>query len=178
MQFVLQSFLATLALNEFFQNLEFFYATRLDSTRIVKDVTRMIGEHKFIVDGVLASLRSRLGANEKEYSITHIHWRVKFDLVGSEIRFVYKVGATYLLSLPVNLGALRCITDPLKNRCLSCVCPSYNKHSKPDVRSSTSSFLGLFGAPLCDGLWERTRFWLIWAHPATGIDVTVEWTVE
>ena len=73
MQFVSQSFLATLALNEFFQNLEFFYATRLDSTRIVKDVTRMIGEHKFIVDGVLASLRSRLGANEEEYSITHIH---------------------------------------------------------------------------------------------------------
>ena len=75
MQFVLQYFLATLALNEFFQYLEFFYATRLNSTRIVKDITRMIGEHKFIIDGVLASLRPRLGANEEEYntSITHIH---------------------------------------------------------------------------------------------------------
>ena len=67
MQFVLQSFLATLALNKFFQNLEFFYATRLDSTRIVKDVSRMIGEHNFIVDGVLASLRPRLRADEEEY---------------------------------------------------------------------------------------------------------------
>ena len=67
MQFVLQFFLTTLALNEFFQNLEFFYATRLDSTRIVKYVTSMIGEHKFIVDSVLASLRPRLGANEEEY---------------------------------------------------------------------------------------------------------------
>jgi hypothetical protein len=67
MQFVLQSFRATLASNEFFQNLEFFYATRLNSTRIVKDVSRMIGEHNFIVDGVLASLRPRLEANKEEY---------------------------------------------------------------------------------------------------------------
>ena len=67
MQFVSQIFLATLASNELFQNLEFFYATRLDSTRIVKGVTCMIGEHKFIVDGVLASLRLCLGANEYEY---------------------------------------------------------------------------------------------------------------
>jgi hypothetical protein len=67
MQFVSQYFLATLASNELFQNLEFFYATRLDSTRIVKDVTRMIGEHKFIIDGVLALLRPHLRANEEEY---------------------------------------------------------------------------------------------------------------
>ena len=67
MQFISQSSFAALALNEVFQNLEFFYATRLDSTRIVKDVACMIGEHKFIVDGVLASLSSRLGGNEDEY---------------------------------------------------------------------------------------------------------------
>jgi hypothetical protein len=67
MQFVSQFFLATLALNEFFQNFEFFYTTCLNSTRIVKDVTHMIGEHKFIVDGVLASLRPRLEVNEEEY---------------------------------------------------------------------------------------------------------------
>jgi hypothetical protein len=73
MQFVSQSFLATLASNEFFQNLEFFYATRLDSTRIVKDVTRMIGEHEFIVDDVLASLRPRLGADEEECYYYHSH---------------------------------------------------------------------------------------------------------
>ena len=73
MQFVSESFLGTIALNKFLQNLEFFYATRLDSTRIVKDVTRMIGEHKFIVDGVLASLRPRLGQMKRNTSITHIH---------------------------------------------------------------------------------------------------------
>jgi hypothetical protein len=54
-------------MNEFFQSLEFLRATRLDSTRIVKNVTRMIGEYKFIVDGMLASLRPHLGANEEEY---------------------------------------------------------------------------------------------------------------
>ena len=53
-----------LATNEIFQNLEFFYATRLDSTRIVKNVTCMIGEHEFIIDGVLASLTLYSGANE------------------------------------------------------------------------------------------------------------------
>jgi hypothetical protein len=43
-------------MNEFLQSLEFLCATALDSARIVKNVTRMIGEHKFIVDSVLASL--------------------------------------------------------------------------------------------------------------------------
>ena len=67
MQLVSQAFLATLALNEFSQNIEFVFATRLDSTRIMKDVTPMIGEHKFIVDVVLAPLRTRLGVNEEKY---------------------------------------------------------------------------------------------------------------
>ena len=56
-----------LATNEVFQNLELFYATRLDSTRVVKNVTRMIGEHKFVVDGVLASLTPYSEANEEQY---------------------------------------------------------------------------------------------------------------
>jgi hypothetical protein len=67
MQLVFQPFLDTLAMNEFFQSLEFLCATRLDSTRIVKNVTRMIGEHKFIIDGMLASLKACLGANEEKY---------------------------------------------------------------------------------------------------------------
>jgi hypothetical protein len=66
-QFVLQLFFCTLATNEFFQSLKFLRATRLDSARIVKNVTYMIGEHKFIVDGVLASLTPCSGANEEEY---------------------------------------------------------------------------------------------------------------
>ena len=73
MQFVFQCSLAALALNEFSQNLEFFYATRLDSTRIVEDVTSMIGEHKCIVDGVLASLGPRLEVNEEEYQYYYPH---------------------------------------------------------------------------------------------------------
>ena len=56
-----------LATNEVFQNLELFYATRLDSTRVVKNVTRMIGEGKFIVDVVLASLARCQWANEEKY---------------------------------------------------------------------------------------------------------------
>jgi hypothetical protein len=58
MQFVSQSLFSALALNEVFQDLEFFNATRLDSLRIVKDITLMIGEHKFVVDLVLAPLAS------------------------------------------------------------------------------------------------------------------------
>ena len=56
MQSVSQLPFSTLALNEFSQNFEFFYATRFDSTRIVKSVAVIVGEHKFIVDAVLASL--------------------------------------------------------------------------------------------------------------------------
>jgi len=33
----------------------------------VKDITLMIGEHKFIVDAVLASLTPRLEASEEKY---------------------------------------------------------------------------------------------------------------
>ena len=56
MQFIFQLFFCTLAANEVFQSLEFLYATQLDSTRIMKNVAHMIGEHKLIVDGVLALL--------------------------------------------------------------------------------------------------------------------------
>ena len=44
-------------MNELFQCVEFLCSTGLDSARIVKDVTRMIGEHKFMVDDVLAPLQ-------------------------------------------------------------------------------------------------------------------------
>ena len=56
MQFVSQSLFSTLASDEVFQDLEFVNATRLYSLRIVKDITRMIGEHEFIVDLVLTPL--------------------------------------------------------------------------------------------------------------------------
>ena len=56
MQFVSQFLFSALASNEVFQDLEFVDATRLDSFRIVKDITLMIGENEFVVDLVLAPL--------------------------------------------------------------------------------------------------------------------------
>jgi hypothetical protein len=84
-------FCSTLVTNEFSQSLEFLCATRLDSARIVKNIARMIGEHKFIVDVVLASL-SRVNVQMKRSttSITNIHRRFKFELVGGEIRLADK----------------------------------------------------------------------------------------
>ena len=38
------------------QDLEFVHATRLNSHRIVKDITHVIGEYKFVIDLVLAPL--------------------------------------------------------------------------------------------------------------------------
>ena len=67
MQSVSQLFLSALATNEFSQSLEFICATALDSARIVKNVTLMIGEHKFIVNGVLASLARFQWANDERY---------------------------------------------------------------------------------------------------------------
>jgi hypothetical protein len=67
MQFIAQSPFSTLASNEFLQNPEFLCAPRLDSPRIVKNVTVMIGEHEFIIDVVLASLAPCLEATKEKY---------------------------------------------------------------------------------------------------------------
>ena len=56
MQFVSQFLFFTLASDEIFQDLKFVNTTRLDSLRIVKDITRVIGENEFVIDFVLASL--------------------------------------------------------------------------------------------------------------------------
>ena len=56
MQFVSQSIFSTLALNKIFQDLESLLVARLDSLGIVKDITGVIGEYKFVIDAVLASL--------------------------------------------------------------------------------------------------------------------------
>ena len=59
----------TLALDEFLQNPEFVCAARLDSARVVKNVATMIGEHKFVLDGVLASLTPSLERQPKRSTI-------------------------------------------------------------------------------------------------------------
>jgi hypothetical protein len=51
----------------------------------------MIGEHKFIIDVVLASLTPLFRDNRRAVLIiTNLHCRVKFDLFGSDIRLVDK----------------------------------------------------------------------------------------
>ena len=84
---------STLASNEILQNPKFVYATRLYPPRIVKNIALMIGEHKFVVDPVLASLVPCLGnLREAPLSLngTNFHGRVKLNLVGSEIRLADK----------------------------------------------------------------------------------------
>jgi hypothetical protein len=72
MQFRTQSHFSTLTTNESPQNPEFLCATRLDTTGIVKNVTRMIGEHEFVIDAVFASLALCLEVNEEKYH-RHLH---------------------------------------------------------------------------------------------------------
>jgi hypothetical protein len=56
MQFVAQFLFSALASNEVFQDLEFLLVTRLDSLRIVKNITCVIREHKLVIDPVFPSL--------------------------------------------------------------------------------------------------------------------------
>lgn len=121
-QSIAQPPFSTLASNELLQNPEFVFATRLDSARVVKNVTGVIGEHELVVDCVLASLVVlwlEEATRKRATIITNLDGRVKFNLVRSEIRQQTKSRTTYLLTLlgpktsPVNDGAFRCFTDPL-----------------------------------------------------------------
>lgn len=62
----------------------------------------MIGENEFVIDRVLASLTLLLDTTEENAIFTNIHGRVKFNLVGSEIRTAGKNDGlrTSVLSLP------------------------------------------------------------------------------
>jgi hypothetical protein len=66
MQSILQTLFSTLASNEFFQDIKFLFVTGLDSLRIVKNITLVIGEHKGIIDAVLAPLASCLEATKEK----------------------------------------------------------------------------------------------------------------
>jgi len=67
MQFVSQFRFSTLASDEFFQDLNFPFVTCLDSLRVVKDITHMVGEHELVVDPVLASLAPCLEVTDEKY---------------------------------------------------------------------------------------------------------------
>ena len=90
---------------------------------------------------------------------TNLHGRVKLNLIDSEIKIADKKGwTTYLLISPVNNGAFRCFTDSLQDRCLSCVCPSYDQNSELDLRNSTAGLLVLHWS---HGVWERVISYLL-----------------
>ena len=119
----------------------------------------MIREHKFVVDPVLSSLARCLEEIEEgapfklSLNDTNLHGRVKLNLINSKIRPTDKEGwSTCLLISPVSNGALRCFTDSLQDRCLSCVCPSYNQNSELDLWNSTT---GLLAVHWNHGVWER-----------------------
>ena len=111
------------------------------------------------------------GQTKRSTSITNIHRRFKHELVGSEIRLAYKMWTTYLLPLPTpppppaNPGALRCIANPLQNRCLSCICPSEDKHSELEIRN------------LSRGLYGRHRVMKL-GKQAFLIDVTIVGSIQ
>ena len=67
MQFVFKALFSTLAPNECSQDLEFLFVTSLDSLRIVKNITLVIGEDKLVVDPVLASLALWSETTEEKY---------------------------------------------------------------------------------------------------------------
>jgi hypothetical protein len=106
-------------MDEFFQSLEFFCAIRLDSEY-----------HSHPLTGQLVK-------------------PVKFVLVGSgsEIRSLYyyvTVPPSFSQAFPASKSWGR-ITDSMSNRCLSCICPSYNKHSILSNLELRNSSMNLFG---------------------------------
>jgi hypothetical protein len=157
MQFVSQSLFSALASNEVFQDLELFNATRLDSLGIVEDITLMIGEHKFVVDLVLAPLAlwSTIGNGGRvPLLLTFTDGSSLTWSVGSEIRPADS-WTTYFLPFPaffpVNNRALRRVTDSLQDGCFSCVCPSYDKDSEREFWNSSTGLFCVHWYCRCDG---------------------------
>lgn len=68
MQSILRSRLSSPFFNELLNNHQLFVATRLESAGIVKNVSGIIGEHKFIIDVVLMTLVPGLGTAEGKYA--------------------------------------------------------------------------------------------------------------
>ena len=67
MQSVLGSHLSSPLLNKLPNNSQFLVATCLESARIMKNVAGIIGEHKFIIDIVLATLAQGSGTAGAKY---------------------------------------------------------------------------------------------------------------
>ena len=53
--------------NESLHDLQLLFAASLESMGVVKNISRVLGEHKFILDVVLATLTQRLRTDEVQY---------------------------------------------------------------------------------------------------------------
>jgi hypothetical protein len=70
--------------NKLLHDLQFLVATGFESAGIVKNVTAMIGEDKFILDVVLATLSKDQAQPKRCTRDTNVNGRVKSNLEGSE----------------------------------------------------------------------------------------------
>ena len=86
--------------NKLLYNLQFLIATSLESAGVVKYVAVMIGEHKLILDVVLAALSKDQEQLKCSTSDTDIDGRVKFNLGGSKTELA---GVQRLDCVPLHL---------------------------------------------------------------------------
>jgi hypothetical protein len=70
--------------NKLLHDLQFLVATGLESAGVVKYVAVMIGEHKYILDVVLAALSKDQEKPKRSTDDTDINGRVKLNLGGSK----------------------------------------------------------------------------------------------
>jgi len=59
-----------LASNESLQNVYFLCGTALDAPGIMKNISRVVREHKFIVDLVLATLAQNQGGDNRQHLLS------------------------------------------------------------------------------------------------------------
>lgn len=69
MQPIFQFYLCSPLSNELLHNSQLLVATSLESAGIVEDISLMIGEHKFILDVVLAALTQKSGTENAKHNL-------------------------------------------------------------------------------------------------------------
>ena len=63
----MQSDLSRRLANESLHDLQLLFAASLKSMGVVKNISRVLGEHRFILDAVLATLTQRVRTDEVKY---------------------------------------------------------------------------------------------------------------
>jgi hypothetical protein len=108
--------------NKLLHDLQFLVATGFESAGIVKNVTAMIGEDKFILDVVLATLSKDQAQPKRCTRDTNVNGRVKSNL----------------LTPLVNGWTVRSVAHSLQDGGLASVCTSYNEDSELDLWELTA----------------------------------------